>query len=68
MKQTKVVVRCPNCGKRLFDVAIDSTAHAVVTIPCKRCGTMASIEVAHPIKSYYATNQEQVEVPASIEP
>ena len=68
MKQTKVVVRCPNCGKRLFDVSIDNTAHAVVTIPCKRCGHMASIEVAHPIKTYYATISEQVKVPVSSEP
>ena len=67
MKQTKVVCRCPKCGKRLFDVDIDKTAHAVVTIPCRKCKQLMTIEVAHSIATYYITSQQQEDAPVSTE-
>ena len=59
MKENNLPIRCIYCNRRLFDVAVDPSAHAVVTIKCK-CGNKMRIELAHPIKSCIIESEDRV--------
>lgn len=54
-----IPIRCVYCNRRLFDVMIDPSAHAVVTIKCK-CGQKSRIELAHPIKTRIIESENRV--------
>ena len=41
----KKQARCLNCNARLFDVNDVDNAHGSVTIKCRRCSTMNSINL-----------------------
>lgn len=41
----KKQVRCLSCNSRLFDVHDDPHAHGIVSIKCRRCGTMSNINL-----------------------
>jgi len=38
-------MRCPNCGKRAFDVSHLPTEHTAVEIKCPQCSTFVSVEL-----------------------
>lgn len=41
----KKQVRCLSCNSRLFDVNTDTNPNGVVTIKCRRCGSLSNIDI-----------------------
>lgn len=41
-----VMVHCPNCGRRLFDVVLIRSPNGVVRIRCPRCKSIGLLELA----------------------
>lgn len=53
-----VSIRCPACGRRLFDVDVDRESAGAVSIRCPRCKSFTHVDL-----SLY--NREQVSQAAS---
>lgn len=42
----KVSIRCPACGRRLFDVDVDRESAGAVSIRCPRCKSFAQVDLS----------------------
>lgn len=40
-----VPVRCPACGRRLFDLSLERDFYGIVRIKCQRCGSIDLIDL-----------------------
>lgn len=53
-------VRCPSCGRRLFDLDLSRAAFGTVRIKCHRCKTLVCLDLAT-----YNNQQQERSLPAS---
>lgn len=42
----KVSIRCPACGRRLFDVDVDRESAGAVSIRCPRCKSFTHVDLS----------------------
>ena len=55
-----VPVRCPACGRRLFDLSLERDFYGIVRIKCQRCGSIDLIDL-----TAYDSKQQARSRPAS---
>lgn len=60
-----VSVRCPGCGRRLFDLSLDRPPGGVVRVKCPRCKNLALIDLSIYNKEQTQTHSQPASPKAS---